>query len=84
MSRLCSETSEESLSQYLHDKGTVLVTCEKLKSRFDTYASFRIVVDKVDAEKVMLPDFWPCGVLIRKCFPRKEHPHVRWRTLQDR
>ncbi|XP_066304486.1 uncharacterized protein [Branchiostoma lanceolatum] len=70
VSRLSVETSAESLTQFLHDNEMELVDCEKLVTRFGSYASFKLVIGKADSEKILSPDFWPSGILVRKFYQR--------------
>jgi len=57
----------------------IKITCEQLKTKFDSYASFYVIIiveevckrDVIDL--LMSSDGWPKGVLVRKFFINKHH-----------
>jgi hypothetical protein len=55
------------------------IRCEKLKTKFDSYASFSatVMVDEAVKDKVirllMSSEGWPEGVLVRKFFHNKQN-----------
>ena len=65
VSRLHTDTSEEDIKKYVPSqfKNTSNVECEKLKTRFDTYKSFRVTLHDVTFHESMNLDNWPEGVL---------------------
>eukprot|EP00058_Branchiostoma_floridae_P002925 XP_002588413.1 hypothetical protein BRAFLDRAFT_63362 [Branchiostoma floridae] len=73
VSRLSVETSAESLTQFLHDNEMEPIDCEKLVTRFGSYASFKLVIGKADSEKILSPDFWPSGILEHWLLPQDLH-----------
>ena len=42
--------------------------CESLPTKSEWYSSFKVSVCMTDREKILNPDFWPCGVFVRKFF----------------
>jgi hypothetical protein len=68
----------DSLSSHLGDLGYTFrkdsVSCEKLKTKFDTYASFCVTVLLEDTVRLstfdylLKADVWPLGVLVRKFY----------------
>ena len=40
------------------------VTCTKLKTKFDSYSSFRIMLNGINFKDSLNPESWPSGVLI--------------------
>jgi hypothetical protein len=72
LSRLMPDVETNDIKSYIRDQFKVDVMCEKLKTRFETYSSFKIegFCDNVklfyDAEQ------WPMGVLVRRFFPPRD------------
>lgn len=60
----CSDVGEV-LTEVLDGKS---FTCTKLKTRHESYASFRIAVNEDDFDKVNNADVWPMGSLFRPFF----------------
>ncbi|XP_070532996.1 uncharacterized protein [Ptychodera flava] len=73
VSRLRPETDTEHLVRYIRETMRIdTIDCDKLKTKYDSYASFCIAVRPDNFESLMNPDVWPEGVLIRKFYqPRK-------------
>ena len=43
----------------------VTVTCAAVKTKFDSYCSFRVFAD-ANLERLLTPSVWPSGVLVRE------------------
>ena len=86
ISRLSPDTNCDSMSDYVSEMMTEAlgstiprdrVTCEKLRTRFDTYASFCITVVADETMKdaviklLMSSDAWPEGVLVRRFYHQR-------------
>lgn len=69
VSRLDPQTTEaditESLASVLRGKS---VTCTKLVTKHDSYASFHVAVENDDFDDINVPDIWPTGCLFRPFF----------------
>ena len=64
ISRVAGNTSASSLRRYIKDCCGVNAKCCAIKTKFDTYSSFRVLAD-AHLEKLLEPSIWPAGVLIR-------------------
>ncbi|KAM7292690.1 hypothetical protein ISCGN_025828 [Ixodes scapularis] len=66
VSRLHPETTSDELSEIVSSAlGCQSFSCTKLAARYDTYASFHVIVNEEDFEKLVCPDLWPEGCLFR-------------------
>ena len=64
VSRVAANTSASSLRRYIKDCCGVNAKCYAIKTKFDSYSSFRVLAD-AHLEKLLEPSIWPAGVLIR-------------------
>lgn len=69
VSRLSTEVTAKDIEDYIKVNG-VLGECVLLKSRYDTYRSFKIGVQPEAKSKLLCADFWPSGVLVREFVER--------------
>ena len=69
------DISPESLQQYIEEEVKIKVKkCEKLITRYDNYASFKVTLFINDREKLLSSDVWPSGIVCRKYYsPRNNH-----------
>ena len=44
------------------------VTCTKLKTKFDSYSSFRIMLNGINFKDSLNPESWPSDVLIKRFY----------------
>jgi len=65
ISRVQPGTSEDDVITYLENAGIVNSVCTKLKTSYDTYASFKVGVPESEFDKVFCAEFWPNGTLFR-------------------
>ena len=68
ISRLDPQTKTESIVSYVKNVFKMCAKCEKLHTRYDTYASFRVEVMNDKASELFDPAKWPSGVYLRKFF----------------
>lgn len=75
ISRLSPETSERDLNDFvkLQFSHATDIVCTKLKTRFDTYSSFRITMTGISFKDSLNPENWPDGVLIKRFFLPSEN-----------
>ena len=68
VSRLNPDTSEPDMTYFvkLQFPPTSNVTCTTLKTKFNSYSSFRIILNGMNFKDSLNPDRWPCGVLIKR------------------
>ncbi|KAI8496677.1 ATP-binding cassette sub- A member 5 [Branchiostoma belcheri] len=73
VTRLKPDTQLCDLEKFLDDNLSekCSVSCTKLKTRYDGYSSFCIVVDKNAVPELLSPSFWPCGILVRRFHGRR-------------
>ena len=64
ISRVAANTSASSLRWYIKDCCGVNAKCFAIKTKCDTYSSFRVLADS-HLDKLLEPSIWPAGVLIR-------------------
>ena len=72
VSRLDPSVSCDALSAYIHDVHSIDANCEKLITKYNTYASFKVNVTCNDMSTFLDPDKWPQGVYLRKFFNNKK------------
>lgn len=66
VSRLHPETTSDELPEIVSSAlGCQSFSCTKLAARYDTYASFHVLVNEEDFEKLVCPDLWPEGCPFR-------------------
>ncbi|XP_070547424.1 uncharacterized protein [Ptychodera flava] len=68
VSRLHPTTPSEDVERYAADKFGVSVKCTKLKTKYDTYASFMVELSDVDIRAALDPLNWPQDTLVRKYY----------------
>ena len=69
--RVSKVTKETDLKDHIKSKG-VCVRSLSLMSHIDAkIQTFKLEISKDDLMKVYNPDFWPCGINIRRYFPPK-------------
>ena len=68
VSRLQPETTENELQKYLKEDFGLDSKCTKLKTRYDSYASFKIDIMCDPTFDVYSPKIWPKGLLVKRFF----------------
>ena len=59
----------ESLVEYISDVTKIKVQkCEKLKTKYDDYASFKVTLFIKDRTNLLSADVWPSGIVCRKYY----------------
>ena len=76
ISRLDPTLSINELSLYIRSVHTLDDKCVKLKTKHDSYASFKINVVCNNASKFFNPENWPAGVYQRKFFNPKDYMKI--------
>ena len=61
----CPDTEATAVKNYVQDKTDLVVTCDKLESRYDTYSSFHITAMCEDPEVLLNGNIWPDGIRFR-------------------
>lgn len=78
ISRLSTETTSDDVTSYMKDELHVVpIKCTPLKTKFNTYNSFHIVVDANNFDKVNNCDAWPSGVMAKPFFGRLYDDMIR-------
>lgn len=75
VTRLDPTTTTQDLDNYLLNNlklGLNSFKCNKLKTKYDTYSSFHLLIDSNDYEKVLHEDVWPEGILIKPFFKKEK------------
>lgn len=65
VTKLNPDTSCEDISSHLSSVGVEEVECRKLKTRYDSYASFHVSVAAKDFDKLSDPAVWPKSCLFK-------------------
>ena len=65
VSRLAPSTSASALRRHIKDSCDVTVTCVSIKTKFDSYCSFRVFAE-ANVERLLTPSVWPSGVLVHE------------------
>jgi len=81
VTRLHVSTTGDELTQFVRSNNFNVLCCEALKTRYDSYKSFKLTVELTDTctwENIYNAEFWPTGVMVRKFFnvnngSRKSH-----------
>ena len=72
VSQLNPDTSESDMTYFvkLQFPQDTNVTCTKLKTKFDSYSSFRIMLNGINFKDSLKlnPESWPSGVLIKRFY----------------
>ena len=71
VTRLQPETTVNDVIKHIQTFSDVNTTCEKLVTKYDTYASFCITLPRSKIDILLSADKWPENVLVRKFYQRK-------------
>ena len=63
------DTTEDCISAYCRNNGVAVNKCESLPTRSRWCKCFKINANPVDRDRLMSPDLWPEGIIIKKFFP---------------
>ena len=72
VSRLCPDTSEDDMDQYIREVHGISSTCTKLKTKHTSYASFKIEVRCDNVTEFCSPEKWPACAYVRRFFSGKK------------
>lgn len=70
LSRLSPDTSVNAVTDFLSPLKLSFLVCRKLKTKFQTYASFHVEVYETDFDLLMDAKIWPEGCLVSEFFGR--------------
>lgn len=68
VTRFHPDTKSEDMTNYLQNsKGWKVISIDKLKTKYDSYSSWKVVLNKSGLEKseILKSESWPKGVLVR-------------------
>ena len=68
VSRLDPDTTEDDMECYMRETHNLKSTCSKLRSKHDSYASFKVEVFCQNLSDFYSPDKWPAGIYLRRFF----------------
>lgn len=71
LSRLDPSTKEEEIDSFVKNQFSELkkVECKQLKTRYETYSSFKVSLYGVSFKDSLLCENWPEGILVKRYFP---------------
>ena len=65
VSRLSPNTSASTVRRHIKDSCGVDVKCMSIKTKYDSYCSFRVDCDESCMKRLLQPSMWPVGILVR-------------------
>ena len=68
VSRLDPDTTEDDMERYVRETHNLKSTCSQLRSKHDSYASFKVEVFCQNLSDFYSPDKWPAGIYLRRFF----------------
>ena len=70
VSRLSPDTDEKEISDYAKAQFPILshVECTKLKTKYSTYSSFKIVISGIPFKESLSLENWPERVLVKRFY----------------
>ncbi|KAG8313001.1 hypothetical protein J6590_010093, partial [Homalodisca vitripennis] len=66
ISRCAPDTSVDDIVGYVTVDGIEVSKSEKLKTKYSDYSSFKVCILDKHFERVLCPDFWPEGVIVKE------------------
>jgi len=72
VTRLHSDTSTEGLENYLKEDCDINAKCTKLKTRFDTYSSFKVEAQCLPGFDFLNPEIWPAGTFVKRFYEKRQ------------
>ena len=73
MSRLPPDTGEEAVKRYVMEQtGAEDVAVTKLKTRYDSYESYRLDIVNPSCNNILDPELWAQGLVVRRFFMRRQ------------
>ena len=78
ISRVDPDTTKEEVENFanIHFQKTE-IHCEKLKTRYNFYASFKVTLQGVEMEDALSSHIWPSGILVKKFFYGRTLSHKK-------
>ncbi len=73
LSRLSPDTTTDEIVKYAKDHLKLTIKCNRLTTKYDTYASFKVDTQCNDTELLFNPGSWPEDILVRKFFVKKNN-----------
>ena len=69
VSRVDPDTTQEEVEKFANNHfQKTEIHCEKLKTRCNFYASFKVTLQGVEMEDALSSHIWPSGILVKKFF----------------
>jgi len=65
ISRLYSDTSVETIHNFLQSKDIKVISCFKYSDKFDRFSFMRVCISQSGEKKIYDPKLWPDGVVVR-------------------
>ena len=74
--RLSTSTKVDELKSYLSDIGITTIQCEKLTTRHDHFASFRVSYNQNEKKSLLEAELWPEleGTVVRRFYRKRSIP----------
>lgn len=80
VSRLATDVTKDDLTNYLRESD-IGAECVELKTKFNTYKSFKVGVNPNLITCMLDANFWPSGTLVRKFISRNKTTSITSRTF---
>ena len=68
ISRLKPDTCTDMIDKHINEKCKLVLTSERLITKYNTYASFVIRCPFVDIPHLLQPEMWPEGAILKKYY----------------
>lgn len=87
VTRCHAELKSEKLHDYLtKNRKLNIISIEKMKTRFDTYSSWKVVLNKMahDRTEILKPENWPKNIIVRPFLQNRQHAGATNKNYQVR
>lgn len=84
VSRVSPDTTCDEVLTFLKSKEVTDTECVEIKTRFQTYKSFKVGVSSDKENFILDPNFWPSGVLVRHFLPSGRFRHQNQKPFLGR
>jgi hypothetical protein len=65
VSRLAKSTKPSHVERHIQSETGLIVKCEALVTKYDTYKSFYVRLTRKDQSQLMVSELWPKGIIVR-------------------
>lgn len=77
VSRVDASVTKDGVESFLKESQVDDFVCYELETKYDTYRSFKIGVNEVMFEKILDPEFWDEGILVKEFVPPRKQQNKK-------